>query len=150
MSDNAKDFGIVKPGEDGFEFWTYGYPQLGGYCAKSRVTFEPTSGSSELEPGCFHVEVWHDGDFPFSEKRQAPVTLNCPVCEFTWTDIQPKPAHLHHCAAEQFIDFGLAVLEAQVVHQRALNGGPVAVDVEWKERALARLQALPARPRTAR
>lgn len=35
--------------------------------------------------------VWHDGEFPFDDSR--------------------KPAFLHHCMPEQFIEFGEFVLE---------------------------------------
>lgn len=55
------------------------YPQMGGYGGKCLIY---ANGS-----GCFDVYVWHDGEFPFTEVGRAPT-------------------HLHHCDAQQFIDFG--------------------------------------------
>jgi hypothetical protein len=57
------------------------YPQMGGYHGKCLV---------EPKGGCFDVYVWHDGEFPFGTAAGSP----------------ERPAHLHHCAAEQFIEFG--------------------------------------------
>lgn len=53
------------------------YPQMGGYVAKAVIV--PADS-------CADVYVWHDGDFPFSDGSQ--------------------PTELHHCAGQQFVDFG--------------------------------------------
>jgi hypothetical protein len=66
---------------EGRVFYACVYPQMGGYCAVALL--EPLGG-------CFDVYVWHDGDFPFDDgddEGRGPVTL-------------------HHCDAEQFIEFG--------------------------------------------
>jgi hypothetical protein len=61
----------------GFAGW---YPQMGGYVGRAVVV---------PRGGCFEAYVWHDGMFPFGE------------------DSGPyPPAHIHHCMAQQFIDFG--------------------------------------------
>ncbi len=59
------------------------YPQMGGYCGKAWVV--PTAS------GCFDVYVYHDGEFPLRGEHGN------------------KPTRLHHCNAEQFIDFGETV-----------------------------------------
>jgi hypothetical protein len=65
--------------EIGFACW---YPQMGGYCGKCIVLTEPSENNC-----CFDVYIWHDGEFPFTEEGR-------------------NPYELHHCSAEQFIDFG--------------------------------------------
>ena len=66
------------------------YPQMGGYVGKAVAVFgkEEAGGSR-----CFDVTVWHDGQWPFH-------------------DGQPG-TQLHHCDAEQFIEFGKRILELQ-------------------------------------
>ncbi len=64
-----------------FAIW---YPQMGGYW--SHAVVEPDGD------GCFEAWVWHNGEFPFEDYGEAP-------------------RHLHHCDAEQFVDFGKAVME---------------------------------------
>ena len=54
------------------------------------------------------------------------------------------PAHLHHCSAEQFVQFGLDVLEVQVQNQKDEKGDPVRVRQEWRDEMVRRLLALPA------
>jgi hypothetical protein len=73
------------------DFWnkpTYAfvYPQMGGYWGPAVVV---------LERDCFDVFVWHDGEFPFDE------------------DHGSSPACIHHCMAQQFVDFGEKVLALQ-------------------------------------
>lgn len=65
----------------GFTLHATWYPQMGGYVGKCWVA--PLGNG-----GCFDVWVWHDGEFPFSER---PGT---------------QPAFLHHCDPGQFVDFG--------------------------------------------
>lgn len=62
------------------------YPQMGGYGSKCLVE----KGESQDEDGCFEAWVWHDGEFPFSAGDAHP----------------HGPARLHHCSAEQFVEFG--------------------------------------------
>ncbi len=70
----------------GYACW---YPQMGGYVGKAVIMFfKPTKPGDE--PGCFDAYVWHDGDFPFHDGQY--------------------PVRLHHCGAEQFIEFGRDVL----------------------------------------
>lgn len=63
------------------------YPQMGGYVAKCVVEL----GSNG---NCFEAWVWHDGDFPFADDD--PRDENGPR----------QPLRMHHCRAEQFIQFG--------------------------------------------
>lgn len=67
------------------------YPQMGGYTGRAVIGFPP----GVKEP-CFDVWVWHDGEFPFD-----PVTSP-----------NMEPTVLHHCAADQFINFGNFVKQA--------------------------------------
>jgi hypothetical protein len=71
-------------GQQAFACW---YPQMGGYSGKCVVVSE--AGPFDLHQRdlpCFEVYVWHDGDFPFSGEQ--------------------VPVYFHHCAADQFIEFG--------------------------------------------
>lgn len=105
-------------------FWTW-YPQMGGYVAKAVIEFAAVSGDGESGAGCFDALVFHDGDWPFKTDRE--------------------PRGLHHCAAEQFIEFGITVLEAQAKFQHGLNGRPVIEDPRTRadiQRAIDRLQKL--------
>lgn len=77
-SDNSEMRWTDVNGEQvGFACW---YPQMGGYVA--RCIIHPHNN------GCFDAYVWHDGEFPFDE-----------------TDGR-SPARIHHCDAQQFIEFG--------------------------------------------
>lgn len=67
----------------GFAAW---YPQMGGYVSKCVIV--PNDDDS-----CFDVWVWHDGSFPFRD-------------DGGWDGQHRSPAHLHHCDARQFIEFG--------------------------------------------
>ena len=67
--------------DDGWACW---YPQMGGGCGKAILV--PHSDS-----GCFEVYVWHDGEFAFGGEDQPDGR---------------KAVRLHHCDAEQFIEFG--------------------------------------------
>jgi len=100
------------PIEDGtgrvaFAAW---YPQMGGYVGKCLIV---SSGESTPVPGtaagwvggCFEVFVWHDGQFPFSDDPGDPDAR--------------QPRRLHHCSAEQFIEFG------QLVQRIEKELGPV-------------------------
>lgn len=67
----------IEPGR--FACW---YPQMvGGYSGKAVV---------EIVSECFDCYVWHDGEFPFTEDSSG----GC------------GPFRLHHCGADQFIEFG--------------------------------------------
>lgn len=74
--------------EIGYAIW---YPQMGGYVGKAVALVSKTEGDS-----CFDVLVWHDGDWPFHDGEQ--------------------PRRLHHCEAQQFIEFGI---EIQVLQKLA-------------------------------
>lgn len=65
-------------GRTGTACW---YPQMGGYGGRCVVVVD----SNDREDPCFEAYVWHDGEFPFEE--------GTPRC-------------LHHCSAQQFIEFG--------------------------------------------
>lgn len=65
------------------------YPQMGGYVAKAVVAFFKDDKNNR----CFDVSVWHTGTWPFAD------------CE--------SGNNLHHCDAEQFIEFGKTVLKLQ-------------------------------------
>lgn len=65
------------------------YPQMGGYCSKCVIVFEP---EKETYDYCFDAFVWHDGEFPFTES---------------------EPRQLHHCVPSQFVCFGNFVQEKQ-------------------------------------
>lgn len=78
-----------KPGEVTFAAW---YPQMGGYV--SRCIVKSFTGDSN---NCFEVYVWHDGEFPFDDESSPG----------------KPPAHIHHCNADQFIEFGKQVLQMQ-------------------------------------
>lgn len=78
-------------GMKAFACW---YPPMGGYV--SRCVVVDTGKRDDGEPGCFEVYVWHDGEFPFTADSD--------------DDYRP-PAHLHHCGAEQFVEFGRTVLK---------------------------------------
>jgi hypothetical protein len=82
-------------GKDGVGYACW-YPQMGGYVGKAIVVPDPGGDPDS----CFDVYVWHDGEFPFDgddDVRGGP------------------PRALHHCSAEQFIEFGQFV-------QRAMSG----------------------------
>jgi len=65
------------------------YPQMGGFTSCCVVV---TSGADS----CFSAYVWHDGEFPFDDGSESgPVR------------------HIHHCMAEQFVNFGELVLKLQ-------------------------------------
>jgi hypothetical protein len=73
----------------GHTYFACWYPQMGGYVGKCLVLVY-TSQDEPVERPCFDAYVWHDGEFPFSDARGTSL----------------KPARLHHCGADQFIEFG--------------------------------------------
>lgn len=80
-------------GRPAYAIW---YPQMGGYSSKCVVVLEPLKKEeTNLPGGCFEAFVWHDGEFPFDESDDIP------------------PAHIHHCDAEQFIEFGKAIMQLE-------------------------------------
>lgn len=134
-------FDEVQATPDGREFVlrTY-YPQMGGYAGECVVTFDrETNSGPDPEPGCFSVDVWHDGEFPFTGEKRGRFEGDCLACGEPVVEEQVSPSHLHHCSAEQFINFGLRVLEAQTAHQK------VPIDRKWRDAVVARLLALPVR-----
>jgi len=84
----------VEETKHGYKLFVW-HPQWGGYSSHAEVDFEKTTGGNDASPGCFELAVYHAGDFPTDE----------PVF------------HRHCCSAEQFVRFGLDVLEAQLQHQ---------------------------------
>ena len=107
-SDQCSAHAPCKP--EGPHQYTYAdwHPQWGGYVGKCLVSFSVNSEGGD-EPGCFDVEVWHDGEFPH--------------------DDDSRTVTRHYCAATQLIEFGLTVLEQQVVHQTGIR----ASEKELKE-----------------
>lgn len=77
----------------GYAIW---YPQMGGYVGKAVALIPKGVGRNE----CFEVLVWHDGEFPFAGEGGVN-----PVC-------------LHHCMADQFIDFGTKI---KILQKEILN-----------------------------
>ena len=81
---------VPPPNEDRAAFTAW-MPQIGGYCSPCVVSF-PTSEKSDDgdfgDPGCFDVEVYHDGDLPRDER----------TCT------------LHFCDARQLVRFAVNVL----------------------------------------
>lgn len=63
------------------------YPQMGGYAGKAIIVF---SKGDNPDP-CFDCYVWHDGEWPFHNGE--------------------SPCRLHHCDANQFVEFGGRVLD---------------------------------------
>ncbi len=92
----------VSPTERRVWLW---FPQLGGYGSKSAVSFTKQSSSGGDTPGCFDIELYHDGEFPQDE-----------VC-FRW----------HACNALQWARFGLDVYEKQLDYQTEHGPEDVAV-----------------------
>lgn len=78
-------------GEDA-NYWYFAgwYPQMGG---SHGIAILRVYKNTQDEDSCFDVFVWHDGDFPF--------------------DSGGDPIELHHCSAEQFIEFGNLVKRLQ-------------------------------------
>jgi hypothetical protein len=68
----------------GYAIW---YPQMGGYVGKAVVIVPKNPDALDF---CFEAYVWHDGEFPFSERGMSPVIL-------------------HHCSCDQFVNFGNTV-----------------------------------------
>jgi hypothetical protein len=111
---------VVEPTEEGFKLYLV-HPQWGGYGVPAEVEFPRQTGSLEGGPGCFDLQCYHDGDFPTTE------------VEF----------ERHCCSAEQFIRFGLDVLETQLQYQQDRDGNPVQLDTrEQLEDFAARIQKL--------
>lgn len=75
------------PAPEGFRRFAIWYPQMGGYVGRCVVQFDTRDDNT-----CFDAFVWHDGEFPFHD-------LN--------------PAIVHHCDADQFVEFGEAVKRMQ-------------------------------------
>ena len=70
---------FVTDTQRGHAIW---YPQMGGYVGKAVAVT-----NRDCEDPCIDVYVWHDGNFPFSEDGE-------------------NPRLIHHCDADQFIEFG--------------------------------------------
>ena len=77
------------------------YPQMGGHVGCAIAFFDKgwkDHGNGTAEGGCVDVAVWHDGEFPFSDE-------------------DGEPHWIHHCAPEQFIEFGKVLLEINNRHR---------------------------------
>lgn len=110
----------VEPIENGFKLYLV-HPQWDGYGVPAEVEFDRQTGSMEGGPGCFELSCYHDGEFPTT------------TIEF----------ERHCCSAEQFIGFGLDVLETQLQYQQDRDGNPVRLDTrEQLEDFVARIQKL--------
>jgi hypothetical protein len=83
-NENAK----VGENDDGRGLYACWYPQMGGYGSRCVVVAPYAPTRPDDGPGCFEAYVWHDGEFPFSDR---------------------EPARLHHCRAAQFVRFGTLV-----------------------------------------
>lgn len=93
------------PEHDGRRAFAAWYPQMGGHTGRCIVVLEePPKGADH---GCFDVYIWHDGQSAFDSRDD-------------WGDYRP-PTRLHHCSAQQFIDFGNLV-------NRLAGGGPLCRD----------------------
>ena len=143
------DTGTVEIIEDRVYYPTGAYPQMGGYGAQSIISFSAVTGATgtdgQEEPGCFDVEVWHNGEWPFGAEKMGRVTGKCEVCAHPY-GYAASPSSLHHCAAEQFVELGLLVLELQRKYQKRSDGTPVSVNPTWGKTILLRLAALLAEP----
>ena len=74
-----------RPDQRGYACW---YPQMSGYTSRCVVVVEdPQNGADHA---CFEAYVWHDGQFPFDSDD----------------DRGRVPARIHHCNAQQFVNFG--------------------------------------------
>jgi hypothetical protein len=111
--DNIIVFGIV-------------HPQWGGYCSAATVEFHKQTGSGEGGSGCFELTNWHDGEFPISEDNGR---------------LPREPFKVHCCSAEQFVDFGLSILEKMKEHQKH-GDSHINIDEGWIERSISRLNGL--------
>lgn len=78
----------TKLGDGIYACW---YPQMGGYVSHAIVMI------NDEKDGCFEAYVWHDGEFPFNDEAAGD-----------------RVKHIHHCEAQQFIDFGNFVKSKQV------------------------------------
>lgn len=74
--------------ENGLAYMACWYPQMGGYSGRCWVV--PGCWSSDGDPPGFDAYVWHDGEFPFGGDSGTAVVL-------------------HHCASNQFMEFGRVV-----------------------------------------
>lgn len=112
--------------EDGSDFvLTTWHPQWGGYASPCEVRFGKASGDGAGEGiGCFDVTNWHDGEFP--------------------TDDEECVTRRHYCSAEQVVDFGLDIIDAQLGRQVSMTDKDklVGVDSKWIDETIARLTAL--------
>lgn len=73
----------------GYAIW---YPQMGGHVGRAVAVCDKRWSETQVGSrlgGCIDVHVWHNGDFPFGDDE--------------------TPVVIHHCAPEQFIEFGQAL-----------------------------------------
>ena len=96
---------VPPPNENRAAFATW-MPQIGGHCSPCVVSF-PTSEKSDDgdfgEPGCFDVEVFHDGDAPRDERT----------------------CGLHFCDARQLVRFAVDVFRKMGDDKGRRRMGPV-------------------------
>ena len=76
---------------EGHRYMAIWYPQMGGYGSHCLIDLDADGDLSQPDR-CFDAIIWHDGEFPIGGSE--------------------SPSVLHHCRAQQFIDFGTTVLQA--------------------------------------
>lgn len=99
---NAKVFEDEK--SVGYAVW---YPQMGGYSGRAVCVFFKAFEDHRDDPpdACFDAYVWHDGEFPFRGEDGPPVVV-------------------HHCSAEQFVEFGTVLLALMKGHAEVPGAPP--------------------------
>lgn len=101
------------------------HPQWGGYASMAEVRFSKVSSDGRGEHiGCIDVLNWHDGEFPTKEPHQT--------------------TRYHYCSAEQIVDFGLTIIEAQLGRQISMLDPTkkVGVDPKWTKETIMRLEKI--------
>jgi hypothetical protein len=99
-ADECSDNALIEETETqvAYAIW---YPQMGGYHGKAVVAFFKSPLDAERGQGkCFDALVWHSGTWPFHDGEPG--------------------RELHHCNADQFVEFGEKVLELQAKHEVTL------------------------------
>lgn len=76
---------------EGHRYLAIWYHQMAKYGSHCLVDLDAGDDSRSGER-CFDTIIWHDGEFPIGGSE--------------------SPSVLHHCRAQQFIDFGTSVQQA--------------------------------------
>jgi hypothetical protein len=90
------------------------YPQMGGYVGRCWLDLHACGDGENSADDGFDAIVYHDGEFPFSDGRRHPVVL-------------------HHCSADQFIEFGELVRK---LTQEAPHDGATLLLADGREMPL--------------